>query len=218
MRSPAAWQFGEMDYRRNYRSAAIAFADLVSRIPPAALDGPGLGEWTLRDLLGHTVSSALRQVPPVLAAPAPTLLVPAPEAYFALARVAPAELVAAARKASTDDARATGAALGEDPAGVVSGYIGQATAALAGASDDDLVETPAGGMRVQDWLPTRTFELVVHASDAAVAAGLPIGFDHETLASTAALAARIGSALGQGLPVIRALTGRASLPTDFSVI
>ncbi|MFC4065292.1 maleylpyruvate isomerase N-terminal domain-containing protein [Actinoplanes subglobosus] len=207
-----------MDYRRTYRSAAIAFADLVARIPSDALDGPGLGEWTLRDLLGHTVSSALRQVPAVLAEPAPTLLVPAPEAYFALARVAPADLVAAARAASTDDARATGAALGGDPAGVVSGYIGQATAALAGASDDDVVATPAGGMRVQDWLPTRTFELVVHGSDAAVAAGLPIDFDLETVASTAALAARTAAALGQGLPAIRALTGRAPLPTPFSVV
>jgi uncharacterized protein (TIGR03083 family) len=207
-----------MDYRRNYRSAAIAFADLVSRIPPASLDGPGLGEWTLRDLLGHTVSSALRQVPTVLADRAPTLLVPAPEAYFALARVAPAELVAATRTASADDARATGAALGDDPADAVSGFIGRATAALAGVSDDDLVATPAGGMRVQDWLPTRTFELVVHASDAAAAAGLPIGFDHDTLASTAALAARIAAAVGQGVPVIRALTGRGQLPSGFSVV
>ncbi|WP_433790548.1 hypothetical protein [Actinoplanes sp. CA-252034] len=126
--------------------------------------------------------------------------------------------MAAARKASTDDARATGATLGDEPATAVSGYIGRATAALAGAADDDLVATPAGGMRVADWLPTRTFELVVHASDAAVAAGLPIGFDHETLASTAALAARVAVAVGQGVPTIRALTGRAALPTDFSVV
>ncbi|MEU4163215.1 maleylpyruvate isomerase N-terminal domain-containing protein [Actinoplanes sp. NPDC026670] len=207
-----------MDYRRTYRSAAIVFADLVARIPPDALDGPGLGEWTLRDLLGHTVSSALRQVPAVLATPAPTVLVPAPEAYFALARVAPADLVAAAHKASDEDARATGAALGDDPAGVVSGYIGQATAALAGAGDDDLVVTAAGGMRVEDWLPTRTFELVVHTSDAAVAAGLPIAFDPDTLATTAALAARIAAAIGHGIPTIRALTGRAPLPATFSVL
>ncbi|MFD1369923.1 maleylpyruvate isomerase N-terminal domain-containing protein [Actinoplanes sichuanensis] len=207
-----------MDYRRTYRSAAIVFADLVARIPPAALDGPGLGEWTLRDLLGHTVSSALRQVPTVLATTAPTLLVPAPEAYFALARVAPADLVAAARQASAEDARATGAALGDDPADLVSHYIGQATGALAVAGDDDLVATPVGGMRVEDWLPTRTFELVVHASDAAVAAGLPIDFDPDTLASTAALAARIGAAIGHGIPTIRALTGRTTLPTGFSVL
>jgi hypothetical protein len=207
-----------MDYRRTYRSAAIAFADLVSRIPSSALDEPGLGEWSLRDLLGHTVSSALRQVPAVLADPASTLVVPAPEAYFALARTAPPDLVAAAHAASADDARATGAALGDEPATAVSGFIGRATAALAGAADDDLVTTPAGGMRVRDWLPTRTFELVVHASDAAEAAGLPIGLDYETLAETAALAARVAAATGHGLPVLRSLTGRSPLPSGFSVL
>lgn len=207
-----------MDYRRTYRAAAIAFADLVSRVPVAALDGPGLGEWTLRDLLGHTVSSALRQVPAVLADPAPTCLITAPEGYFAAVHKAPPGMVAAAVEASTEDARSTGAALGDHPAGEVSAHIGRATTALAGVSDDDLVATPAGGMRVRDWLPTRTFELVVHGCDAATAAGLPIGLDPDALADAAALAARIAAATGDGLPALRALTGRASLPPGFSVI
>ncbi|MEU4420579.1 maleylpyruvate isomerase N-terminal domain-containing protein [Actinoplanes sp. NPDC024001] len=207
-----------MDYRRTYRSAAIAFADLVSRIPPDRLDEPGLGEWTLRDLLGHTVSSALRQVPDVLAASAPALLVTSPEGYFAVARNAPPELLAAARSASADDARATGKALGVEPAAVVSDFIGRATSALAGAGDDDPVATPAGGMRVRDWLPTRTFELVVHGSDAAAAAGVPISLDESVFAEAAALAARIAVVTGDGPAVLRALTGRASLPPGFSVV
>ncbi|WP_430790004.1 maleylpyruvate isomerase N-terminal domain-containing protein [Actinoplanes sp. G11-F43] len=207
-----------MDYRRTYRAAAIVFADLASRIPAAGLDGPGLGEWTLRDLLGHTVSSALRQVPAVLAERAPGIVVPVPEGYFALLRLAPTEMVAAARTAATDDARATGTVLGDDPAGEISGYIGQATAALAGVSDDDVVATPAGGMRVRDWLPTRTFELVVHASDVAAAAGLPIEFDPETLAESAALAARVAALTGGGLTALRSLTGRGPLPEGFSVL
>lgn len=207
-----------MDYRRTYRSAAIAFADLVSRIPAAALDGPGLGEWTLRDLLGHTVSSALRQVPAVLAEPSPTLLVAAAEDYFAVVRRTPPEIVAAAVSASTDDARAAGAALGDQPAEAVSAHIGRATTALAGVNDDDLIATPAGGMRVRDWLPTRTFELVVHGSDAAAAAGLPFDLDPGALAEATALAACIAAATGDGLPALRALTGRAPLPPGFSVL
>jgi uncharacterized protein (TIGR03083 family) len=207
-----------MDYRRTYRAAAIAFADLVSRIPAAALDGPGLGEWTLRDLLGHTVGSALRQVPAVLAEPAPARLILAPEDYFAMARKAPPEIVAAAVKASTEDARTTGAALGDRPAEQVSTHIGRATAALAAVSDDDLITSAAGGMRVRDWLPTRTFELVVHGSDVATAAGLPIDLDPGALAEAAALAARVAAATGDGLPALRALTGRAALPPGFSVL
>lgn len=207
-----------MDYRRTYRAAAIVFADLASRIPAASLDGPGFGEWTMRDLLGHTVSSALRQVPAVLADRAPALVVPVPEGYFALLRLAPTEMVAAARSASADDARATGTVLGDDPAREISGYIGQATAALAGASDDDVVATPAGGMRVRDWLPTRTFELVVHSSDIASAAGLPIEFDPETLSESVALAARVAAITGQGLTALRSLTGRGPLPEGFSIL
>ncbi|MFC7528239.1 maleylpyruvate isomerase N-terminal domain-containing protein [Actinoplanes sp. GCM10030250] len=207
-----------MDFRRTYRSAAIAFADLVSRIPAERLDGPGLGEWTLRDLLGHTASSALRQVPVVLAEQAPMLMLTGPEGYFATVRKAPPELVTAAVSASTDDARDTGKALGAEPVQVISGMIGQATSALAVAGDDDLIATPAGGMRVRDWLPTRTFELVVHGSDAASAAGLPIDFDPEVLAESAALAARIAVAVGDGLPALRALTGRTPLPDGFSVL
>lgn len=207
-----------MDYRRTYRSAAIAVADLASRIPPDRLDGPGLGEWTLRELLGHTVSSGLHQVPGVLARPAPALLVRSPEDYFATVRRAPQALVAAARAASTEDARTFGNLLGDHPADTVSGWAGQATGALAAAGDDDLVSTPAGGMRVRDWLPTRTFELVVHGSDVAAAAGVPITFDAGAVAEAAALAARIAAATGDGPAVLRALTGRAGLPAGFSVV
>ncbi|WP_229072875.1 maleylpyruvate isomerase N-terminal domain-containing protein [Actinoplanes sp. DH11] len=207
-----------MDYRRTYRSAAIAFTDLVSRIPPDRLDGPGLGDWTLRDLLGHTVSSALRQVPDVLAQRAPMLVVPGPEWYFAAARTAPEAVVRAARAASADDARSTGKALGDRPADAVGAFVGRATGALAAATDDDLVATPAGGMRVADWLPTRTFELVVHGSDAAVAAGVPITFDQDTLTEAAALAARTAVAVGDGPAALRALTGRGPLPPGFSVV
>ena len=212
------WHFGDMDYRRTYRSAAIAFADLVGRIPPDRLDAPGLGEWSLRDLLGHTVSSALRQVPGVLASPAPVVVTATPEGYFAAARQADPGLVAAVVAASTEDARDTGKALGDNPMDAISGFVGQATAALARVGDDDFVATPVGGMRVRDWLPTRTFELVVHGSDAAAATGLAITLDPEVLAEAAALAARTAVAVGEGATVLRALTGRGPLPPAFSVV
>jgi uncharacterized protein (TIGR03083 family) len=204
-----------MDYRRTYRSAAIVVADLAGRIPPDRLDHPGLGEWTVRDLLGHTVSSALRQVPAVLAGRAPMLVVPSPEGYFAAAHRAPKELVAAARAASTEDARSTGRGLTAD---ALSAFVGQATAALAEVSDDDLVPTPVGGMRVRDWLPTRTFELVVHGLDVASAAGVEVMFDLGAQAEAAALAARVAVAIGEGPAVLRGLTGRAALPAGFSMI
>ncbi|MGX6607520.1 maleylpyruvate isomerase family mycothiol-dependent enzyme [Micromonosporaceae bacterium Da 78-11] len=207
-----------MDYRRTFRSAAVSFVDLVSRIPADRWDGPGLGDWTLRDLVGHTTGSALRQVPGVLTTPGDAITVRFPEGYWAYARSAPPELYAAAVAASTDDARKTGQDLGDDPTDQLREFAGRATQALAAVGDDDIVTTPAGGMRVRDWLQTRTFELVVHGMDIAEAAGIPVEFAPEAVAEATAQAARIAVAVGDGPTVLRALTGRSQLPKSFSVI
>jgi len=207
-----------MDYRRTYRSAAVSFVDLVSRIPADRWDRPGIVDWSLRDLVAHTTGSALRQVPGVLATPADTLAVLTPEGYWAFARSAPADRYAAAVAASTTDARRTAQSLGDNPLDQIREFAGRATQSLATVADDDIVTTPAGGMRVRDWLPTRTFELVVHGLDTAAAAAVPADFAPEAIAEATTQAARLAAALGDGPAVLRALTGRATLPAKFSVI
>ena len=212
------WQIGGMDFRRTFRSAAVVFVDLVSRVPVDRWYAPGIGEWSLRELVGHTASSALRQVPDVLAAPAGRISVDSAAGYWAFARSAPADLYAAAVAASTDIARQTAAMLGDDPAHVLRELAGRATQALAGVGDDDVVATPVGGMRVRDWLPTRTFELVVHGMDVAAAAGLPIEFAPDAVGEATLQATRVATALGDGQAVLRALTGRGALPEKFSIV
>jgi uncharacterized protein (TIGR03083 family) len=207
-----------MDFRRTYRAAAVSFADLVSRLPADRWDSAGLGDWTLRDLVGHTVSSALRQVPAVLAETAETVAVESAHGYWTFARTVAPEVRAAFVAASTDDARACGKALGDDATTLISDLAGQATAALAAVRDDDVVTTPVGGMRVRDWLPTRTFELVVHGTDVAAASGVPFHIAPEAVAEALAQAAQIAAAVDDGTAVLRALTGRATLPEHFSVI
>jgi uncharacterized protein (TIGR03083 family) len=207
-----------MDYRRTYRAAAVSFAGLIARVPADRWDSPGLGEWTLRDLTGHAVSSALRQVPAVLAAPGTGPAVDSPEGYWTFARSVPAEMYEAAVHASSADARTTGRELGDDPAAMVRELVGKATAALAYAGDDDVVAAPVGGMRVRDWVPTRTFELVVHGMDIAAAAGVPDDMPGTAVAEATSLAARVAAALGEGPLILRALTGRTALPAGFSVL
>jgi Mycothiol maleylpyruvate isomerase N-terminal domain len=90
-----------MSYRDTYLAAADAFADLVVRLPGADWDALGLGKWTRRDLVGHVASSALRQVPPVLANPAGHQEILSPEGYWAVARSVPREVYATAVEAST---------------------------------------------------------------------------------------------------------------------
>ena len=207
-----------MDYRRTFRSAAVAYVDLASRVPADRWDSPALGDWTLRDLAGHTVSSGLRQVPGVLGTPAEEIAVGAAEGYWAFARRVPPSILETFVAASATDARETGRELGDDPGDLLRDLAGRATQALAAVGDDDLVTTPAGGMRVRDWLPTRTFELVVHGMDTAAAAGVPHGIAPEAIAEAAAQAARVAAALGDGETLLRALTGRGELPPAFSVL
>jgi hypothetical protein len=207
-----------MGYRDTYLAAADTFTDLIARLPADGWDAPGLGEWSRRDLVGHAVSSGLREVTPVLTNPAGQPVVQSTEGYWAFARSAPRELVRAAIAASTEDARASGLALGADPADQVRRLVGVAAAALARVGDDDLVESAVGGMRVADWIPTRTFELAVHGLDVAASADLGFPLPAAVLADVAAQAARVAVAVGDGPLLVRTLTGRATLPQHFSVV
>ena len=74
-------------------------------------------------------------------------------------------------------------------------------------------------MRLRQYLPTRTFELVVHGLDIARAAGLPAPAYSAGLL-TAALELAVAAAVlgGRGPELLLALTGRTALPTGFSVV
>jgi len=190
-----------MDYRRAFRSAAVSFADLIARVPADRWDSPGLGEWTLRDLAGHAASSGLRQVPGVLGNPDDEVERTSAEDYWLLARTVEPEALAAATDASTADARETGVALGDDPAAVVGDLVGLATQALGKVEDDDVVGHLGRRHAVRDWLPTRTFELVVHGLDVAAAAGIEMFLGPEVFGEVAVQAARVAAATGDGAVV-----------------
>jgi uncharacterized protein (TIGR03083 family) len=199
--------------RTTFLAAAATVADLVARIPDGSWAGPGLGVWDLRALVGHTGRSLIT-VTTYLAQRAPALDVPTPEAYYvAVARAGGANTAAIAQRG-----RDAGAALGDDPATAFRTLLVEATAALDGAADDDVVPTIAGGMRVGSYLPTRIFELAVHGLDIAAATGLPVAFAPVVLAEAAVLAARVAVALDHGPAVLAALTGRTALPGGFSVV
>ena len=134
-----------------------------------------------------------------------------PAAYLAaVAAVDPASVA--------DRGRAAGAALGDDSAAAVHTLVDRVVPLVAG-EDDPLISTALGGMRLRQYLPTRTFELVVHGLDIARATGLPaphysVGLLTEVL-SLAAAAAVLG---GSGPELLLALTGRTALPPGFSVV
>jgi uncharacterized protein (TIGR03083 family) len=200
------------DEASTYLSAADTVAELIDRIDPATLDGPGLGEWDLRALIGHT-GRALVTVITYFDQPADAEDVASPEDYFALVSKVQVDPAAIAERG-----RQAGAALGDDPAGGFRALVEQARAKVAATDPDALIGTIAGGMRVRAYLPTRTFELVVHGLDVAAAAEVSVDFDGAVLAETAQLAARICVVTGQAPTLLAALTGRSTLPAAFSLV
>src|SRR4029453_14730992 len=149
-----AW--GKLNVRETFAEAARTFADLVRRIPPNRWDGPGLGKWDLRSLVGHT-SRSLITVEAYLGRPADIEEVPTAAAYY----VAIADIDSAA---VADRGRQAGQALGGHPAPVVNAPP-EGGLAQGGTRGKPPTPTGAGGMRLENSLSTRTFELVVHSLD-----------------------------------------------------
>ncbi|AQA04505.1 mycothiol maleylpyruvate isomerase [Mycobacterium sp. MS1601] len=202
-----------MDVVAVYASAARGFTDLVRRIPAEAFAGPGLGDWDLRALVGHT-SRSLTTVITYLDAPAERVDIDGPVAYYQMA----AEFAADEGAAGVlERGRRAGVELGADPGTAVDALAAEALAKLAGRGDDLISVLGGAGMRLSGYLPTRVFELTVHGFDIADATGLPFSPPDDALLLATSLSTGIAVATGHAEVVLRALTGRAGLPTGFSV-
>jgi uncharacterized protein (TIGR03083 family) len=174
-------------------------------------DRPGLGEWDVRALVGHT-SRSLVTVEIYLARPAAAAEVASAADYFRATRAAAAGPAVAAR------GRDAGTALGADPAAAVA-EIAERVRALVDTQDgSELVTTIAGGMRLGDYLPTRTFELVVHTADLATALGVPPDVPATSAAQALHIITDLAVADGLAGPLLLAATGRPGLPVGFSVL
>ncbi|MEU8622028.1 sterol carrier family protein [Streptomyces sp. NPDC048623] len=177
------------------RAAVLAQAahvrDGVLALPPEAFDRPTrLAGWTVRELVAH-LTMVLGSLSRKLAAAEP--------ARQELALLDWPLATATGAPGIDEDARAL--ATDEDLPGAYERTRAEFEARLAGASDERLVPTRFGAMRLADFLVTRTVELVVHTDDlnaatAATAAtgpdfpGLPpIPYDRQALAACTRLLA-----------------------------
>jgi Mycothiol maleylpyruvate isomerase N-terminal domain. len=153
------------------RSAFGQAADWFVRTtaaPPGRWDETALGEWTVRDLVGHT-SRALLTVETYLDRPVASVEVSSPVDYFRAVLASTGDPAAVAQRG-----REAGAALGDDIPAAVAQLAERALSRVNAEHADARVATPVGGMRLGDYLPTRTFELTVHTCDLAVALDQPL--------------------------------------------
>ena len=201
------------DVRATFAAAAHCFVGLVEQIPPTALGDPGLGEWDLRSLVGHT-SRSLTTVITYLQQPAASIQVPTAVAYYEWV----IGQLGADPAAVAERGRQAGIALGDDPAGVIAGLVRDALAALDATVGDPVIDTIAGGMLLSEYLPTRIFELTVHTLDIAAATGIEVVQPPQALADAVHLAAAVALNRGDGPALLLALTGRRGLPERYSVV
>jgi uncharacterized protein (TIGR03083 family) len=198
--------------REAYESAAKWFVNTVEQVGPTQWEQPGLGVWTVRDLVGHT-SRALLTVELYLAQPAAQREVIRPVDYFHRAQAGLTDPAAVAARG-----RAAGVALGPDPVASVRDIAARVLTQVKTASDEALVHTPAGGMRLIDYLPSRIFELAVHTLD--IAAALPVAVTLPEPVATVALHLLADIALqpDKAAALLLAATGRRALPAGFWVL
>ncbi|HKY14378.1 MAG TPA: maleylpyruvate isomerase N-terminal domain-containing protein [Microthrixaceae bacterium] len=200
------------DTKAAFVTSATSFASVVSTVRDEQWNAPGLGEWDVRELVGH----ALRGV-----TTAPTYLEAAgPSSGITLATagdyVRAAFSTAGVHASVAQRGREAGAALGDDPAGAVRAAVDAAVATVSAASPDAVVATPFGTMRLDTYLPTRIVELVVHTDDLCRAVGHgPVATATELRIVLGVLAESADPA--SGLLIVRALLGRVDLPAGFNL-
>jgi hypothetical protein len=145
--------------RQAFADAAGWFVTVARKVDDRWAD-PGLGEWDVRALVGHT-SRSLLTVEAYLQVPAERVDVDSAAAYYVASRAVASGPGVAQR------GRDAGAALGADPAAAVAEIAARVLPLVDSRDGSELLTSVAGGMRLADYLPTRTFELVVHTLDLA---------------------------------------------------
>jgi uncharacterized protein (TIGR03083 family) len=194
----------------HFKLAALELCTLVDRVPADRLDGPGLGEWSLRELIGHA-SRAISTVTDYLALPEPAA---------ATVQSASEYLEVVLRRQGDDEAialrgKAAAQQLGDDLPGALARLASAAIAAVDAADPERRIAigtaAAAGAgiaMPLDEYLRTRVFELTVHGVDIADAAGLEWTPPTAHLIDALHLAAVNASARHRGVEALRILTGR----------
>jgi uncharacterized protein (TIGR03083 family) len=201
-----------MSIREAYEQAAALFVETVGQIAANQWQQQALGEWTVQDLVGHT-NRALLTVETYLDNPAATRDLERPVDYFlrALASLAdPATVAARGREA--------GKALGATPLVTVRETATRVLDRVRETTDEALLSTPVGGMRLIDYLPSRVFELTVHCLDLASALSLQGTTPEQAARVTFALLIDLALHQELAMPLILGATGRGPLPMGFSVL
>jgi hypothetical protein len=166
----------------------------------------------VRDLIGHA-TRALLTVETYLAKPADCVDIERPVDYFLRAMASLADPAAVAARG-----REAGQALGARPASMVRDIATRVLTQIRTVTDETVLSTPVGGMRLIDYLPTRVFELSIHTLDIAAALSAEVSIPLTAARVTLQLIVELALQPGKTAPLLLAATGRGPLPVGYSVL
>ncbi|PON11490.1 hypothetical protein C2W62_44585 [Candidatus Entotheonella serta] len=198
--------------REGYTGITDVFINTVARVGETQWQQTGLGEWTVRELVGHNCRATFSLIEGSMDRPAENLDIKRPADFWKDARTS------AENATIAEDGRHAAAALGNHPLEAVQEIATRVRTRIDHTPDDLLITTRAGGMRLIDYLATRVFECTIHTLDLTVA----IQADIDLPAPAATLALQLlgdrAQLRGHVIPLLLAATGRRSLPEGLSVL
>jgi uncharacterized protein (TIGR03083 family) len=183
-----------------FAAASRFFVQAVALVPEQAFLLPGLGEWTVLELVGHT-NRAHTTIGDYLLRPQP--VEPSGSGYFSKSAIA-------------QRGREAVALLGDDPSAAVAEASTDIMALIGETPTDAVLGSPVRTMTLADYLPSRTAELTIHTLDITQAIGVEMDVPVDALQESLRFVARMSAGKGTGEIVLRALTGRGTLPEGFS--
>ena len=194
-----------------YLESAEFFAALVDGVNEDAWEAHAVGQWTLRDLAGHTYRS-ISTVVGYSQKPAPQVDVQSSVDWILNVR----------QNADPDRiaelGRSAGLEIMDNPTMMVRGFLNMARERVTDLDDDFILATPQGGMRLIDYLQLRTMELVIHGGDFARALGVEATPPASGMQVALQVLTGVAVAEGRGPDLADALTGRSALPAGYNLL
>jgi uncharacterized protein (TIGR03083 family) len=190
--------------RNGCRHASATLISTIGAIPDRQWDQAGaLGEWTVRQLLGHTLRAFTTIEAYLLpAADQPATIETDAVGYYHIALAAP-DL----HQAIAERGRQAGADL-SDPVAQTEEIVRRVLGLIDATADHAVVKAAAGVMTFGQYLTTRLVELVVHTVDLQRATGQVVTIDPDSAGVVIGLLAT----LADPVELLCALTGRSRLP------
>lgn len=194
-----------------FRFASHWWRSIVGAVDDHQWDLPGLGEWTVRELVAHADRAYRTIVEYVEGDTKDPTEIPSAAAYFRTVLAEQTPHVHIAARGRSDAAARSDWLVATDE------LADQAERTVAERPGDTIVHLFVGEMRLDQYLATRVVELVVHGLDLSAAIGLPTNPPPEAMRVALLVLVDLADA-DQTAEVLRLLTGRQASLVDRHVL